>query len=52
LINHSNETYYIKKGEKIAQIVLSKVEKMVLKESENLSDTPRNSGGFGSTGNK
>lgn len=52
LINHSNETYSVKKGERVAQIVLSKVEKMLLEEIEELSSTERGSGGFGHTGNK
>ena len=52
LINHSNETYNIGKGEKVAQIILSKVEKMVLEETEELSSTERDVGGFGSTGQK
>ncbi|MFH1503206.1 MAG: dUTP diphosphatase [Candidatus Diapherotrites archaeon] len=52
LINHSNETYSVKKGERVAQIVLSQVEKMVLKEVGELSDTERGPGGFGHTGNK
>ena len=50
LINHSRETYSVKKGDKVAQIVLAPVVKMIIKEIENLSDTSRGEGGFGSTG--
>lgn len=50
LINHSNETYKIKKGERIAQGVINKVEEAVLEEVNELSDSSRGEGGFGSTG--
>ncbi len=52
LINTSKEIYYVKKGEKIAQIVLQKVEEIEFEEVENISETARGSGGFGSTGLK
>jgi dUTP pyrophosphatase len=50
LINHGEAPYKIKKGDRIAQAELSRVEKVVIKESEELSETSRGSGGFGSTG--
>lgn len=50
LINHSSEVYRIKEGEKVAQIVLSKVEKMVFNEVDSLNSTSRGERGFGSTG--
>lgn len=40
----------ITRGEKIAQLVLQRVERAELVESDNLDETPRGTGGFGSTG--
>ena len=50
LINHGNEDYEIKKGEKIAQAVINKVETVRIIEVEELSDSSRGEEGFGSTG--
>jgi dUTP pyrophosphatase len=52
MINHSSEEYKIKKGEKIAQIVLAKYEEANIIEIEELNETARGKGGFGSTGLK
>lgn len=49
LYNTKNCGFQITKGDRIAQMVLAKVEKMELYEDK-LSETDRNSGGFGSTG--
>ena len=46
----SEESYTINKGERIAQGVISKVEKITFEEVENLSETERGEAGFGSTG--
>ncbi|MCL2035949.1 MAG: dUTP diphosphatase [Oscillospiraceae bacterium] len=51
LINHSDMRYTVKNGERIAQLVLLPVEMPVFIECEQLSETERGSGGFGSTGN-
>jgi dUTP pyrophosphatase len=40
----------IKKGDRIAQLVLARVHKLPIEEVDELSDTERGSGGFGSTG--
>lgn len=50
LINLSSEEYIIHPQERIAQLVLNKVEQMELVEVDSLSDTERNASGFGSTG--
>ena len=50
LHNHSNETQTIKDGERIAQIVFTPYVAATFDECEELSDTVRGSGGFGSTG--
>ncbi|OLS01771.1 dUTP diphosphatase [Tissierella creatinophila] len=50
LVNMSNENYIINKGDRIAQFILSKYEKIEFKEVENLKKTTRGDGGFGHTG--
>ena len=50
LINLGKEKFIIKKGERIAQMVVCPVVQANLEEVEKLSDTKRGSGGFGSTG--
>ena len=49
-INHGNEDHNIEKGKKIAQMVFNKVEEADFEEVEDLDDTSRGDGGFGSTG--
>jgi len=49
-INLGNEDYKIEKNSKIAQMVFKKVEEAELEEVEELDDTTRGEGGFGSTG--
>lgn len=50
LVNLSGEKQVIHPGDRIAQLVLQKVERMNWKEVNVLSETVRSSGGFGSTG--
>ena len=52
LINLSKKTFKIEKGLRVAQMVLCPVIKAVLKEVDELEDTERGVGGFGSTGIK
>ena len=52
LINHGKEEFVIENGERIAQMVVCPVVQANLEEVEELSDTIRGSGGFGSTGTK
>jgi dUTP pyrophosphatase len=52
LINLSDKSFIVKKGLRIAQMVLCPVVKAKLKEVESLEDTKRGLGGFGSTGVK
>lgn len=52
LVNLSNEDYTIENGERIAQMIVSKHERAVFEEVEELSETDRGEGGFGSTGVK
>lgn len=50
LINHSKVDFTIKRGERIAQMVINKHEHAKIEVVEDLDDTARGSGGFGSTG--
>ncbi len=50
VLNASDRDYEVKAGEKVAQAVIAKVEKAVIEEVEDLTETQRGSGGFGSTG--
>ena len=50
LVNLSNEAFIINDGERIAQLIVAKHERVLWKEVEILSKTERGSGGFGSTG--
>lgn len=50
LINHGTQPFTIENGERIAQLILAKYERIAWTESENLPESQRGSGGFGSTG--
>lgn len=50
LINHGNEPFIITRGARIAQMVVAPVTRAELAEVENLDETARGAGGFGSTG--
>jgi len=52
LVNLSNEDFTIENGERIAQLVIAKHERAVWEEVDELEETSRGSGGFGSTGLK
>ena len=52
LVNLSNEAFVIENGERIAQMVIAKHERAEWNEVDQLSDTSRGAGGFGSTGTK
>ena len=52
LVNLSDEPYVINPGERIAQMVIAKYEKVEFDEVNELDETERGAGGFGSTGKK
>lgn len=52
LVNLSNDNFTIENGERIAQLVIAKHERAEWLEVEELSETDRGEGGFGSTGVK
>ncbi len=50
LINLGNEPFEISHGDRIAQMILARYEKMEFSEVDTLENTDRGSGGFGHTG--
>lgn len=52
LVNLSSEDFTIENGERVAQLVIAKHERAEWVQVEELSDTSRGTGGFGSTGTK
>ena len=50
LFNFGKDAFVVNRGDRIAQLVFSKVEKVSLKCSDKLEPSKRDSGGFGSTG--
>tara|TARA_B100000965_G_scaffold55198_1_gene41635 strand:- start:20 stop:457 length:438 start_codon:yes stop_codon:yes gene_type:complete len=50
IYNHGNNDFIINNGDRIAQMILMPVVKMELEETNNLPETIRGEGGFGSTG--
>jgi dUTP pyrophosphatase len=52
LVNLSNDAFIVENGERVAQMVIAKHERAEWELVEELSDTARGEGGFGSTGVK
>ena len=52
LVNLSHEDYVVQPGERIAQMVINKVEHAALLTVDTLDETERGEGGFGHTGSK
>ena len=50
LVNLSNEDFVIQDGERVAQLVIAKHERVTWQEVDVLNETERGVGGFGSTG--
>ena len=50
LMNHGKETFVVRRGERIAQMVIAPVSTVVLVAVESLDETERGRGGHGSTG--
>ena len=50
LFNHGNEDFIVNNNDRVAQMVLTPVIKMELEEVDQLPETIRGTGGFGSTG--
>jgi dUTP pyrophosphatase len=52
MINHGREPFRIRRGDRIAQMVIKEVIKADIEIADSLDDTVRSSGGFGHTGNR
>lgn len=52
LINHGKEPFRIEKDMRIAQLVVSRLPRVKIVETKNLTETERNENGFGSSGLK
>lgn len=50
LINHSDKSFMINEGDRIAQLIISSVKQVEIEEVKELTETERGEGGFGSTG--
>jgi dUTP pyrophosphatase len=52
LINHGDTEFAIRRGDRIAQMVIAPVIQARILEVDSLDETPRGSGGFGSSGRR
>ena len=52
LINHGEDPFVIERGERIAQIVIARYERISWENVEELPESNRGTGGFGSTGTR
>ncbi len=52
LVNLSDQDFVVEDGERIAQMVVAKYERVAWQQAASLSDTERGAGGYGSTGVK
>lgn len=52
IVNLSNDDFIVENGERIAQMVVARCERIEWEESDSLLETSRGAGGFGSTGIK
>ena len=50
LVNHGSDPFEIAPGDRIAQLLLQRVERAAFRPADAVGDTGRGSGGFGSTG--
>ena len=52
VINHGDEAVVVRRGDRLAQMVIHTVPRVVLEEVESLPESERGSGGFGHTGER
>lgn len=52
VINHGNEPFTVRRGDRIAQMIVAPVLRIQWKPADSLEDTSRGHGGFGHTGNQ
>ena len=52
LVNHGQQPFIVARGERIAQLVVARYERVTLAPTDTLEGTDRGTGGFGSTGQR
>ncbi|MFH1542902.1 MAG: dUTP diphosphatase, partial [bacterium] len=52
IMNHGKNDLIVKRGDRIAQMIINKIEQIQFEQVETLSETVRGDGGFGHTGGK
>jgi dUTP pyrophosphatase len=50
LVNHGQEPFVVRSGERVAQLVIARVERVAIEEQGALDETVRGAGGYGHTG--
>jgi dUTP pyrophosphatase len=50
LVNHGQDAFVVRHGERIAQLVVARVARVALVEEDTLDETKRGAGGYGHTG--
>jgi dUTP pyrophosphatase len=50
LVNHGTETVHLAAGDRVAQLLIQRVEEAAFARAEELADSDRGQAGFGSTG--
>jgi len=50
LVNHGEEAFPVAAGDRVAQLLVQRVERAAFRAAREVGDTDRGSGGFGSTG--
>ncbi len=50
LVNHGDESFRIAQGDRVAQLLVQRVERAAFTAATGIDDTDRGGGGFGSTG--
>jgi dUTP pyrophosphatase len=50
LVNHGTEPFHIEPGDRVAQLLVQRVERVTFEPTESLGETARGTSGFGSTG--
>ena len=50
LVNHGGQQFAIAAGDRVAQLLVQRIERAAFTRAETLDETPRGQGGFGSTG--
>ncbi len=52
LVNHGQDPFVVRRGDRIAQMIIARYERIAWNAVDSLDDTARGAGGFGSTGGR